>query len=93
MACRVPWHKSMLLNKVPARRSYVRHRHFKSELRSISLTGLQCTAGGSPHAINSRKGIISFFNTGSGPFESENGMTDAQRFFETTRLGSRKFKI
>lgn len=41
---------------------------------------------GSPHAINSRRGIMSFFTLG-GESVSENGLADAQRFFARRRAG------
>ena len=57
------------------------------------LCWAQCTAKGSKHAINSRAGIIGFFNSGSCEFESDNGLTEAQRFYETNRHVGRRFKL
>ena len=64
--------------------------------RSCILTRLglmQCTAKGSKHAINSRAGIIGFFNSGSCESESDNGLSEAQRFYETNRHVGRRFKL
>lgn len=38
------------------------------------------------HGINSRAGIMSFFNAGSSAYVSDNGLTEAQRYFQTSRI-------
>lgn len=37
--------------------------------------------------ISSNKGTMSFFNAGSSPFASENGLAEAQKFFRKRRKG------
>ena len=39
--------------------------------------------------ISSNRGTMSFFNAGSSPFASENGLAEAQKFFQKRKGGSR----
>ena len=39
--------------------------------------------------ISSNKGTMSFFNAGSSPFASENGLAEAQQFFQKRKGGRR----
>ena len=54
---------------------------------------MQCTAGGSAHAINSRRGILGFFDSSSSDFQSDNGLSEAQRFYETKKHVGRRMKL
>lgn len=40
--------------------------------------------------LDSKKGIMSFFNTGSSLFASDNGLAEAQKFYSKNRRGNRR---